>query len=65
MSVEQSLSRDTEGAQKHVTKRISYWADSRAGRIVEVYMSSAFPTLKSTREVSAGLNRVQELSPQK
>lgn len=65
MSLEQSFSRDAERDQKHVTKRISYWADSRAGRIIEVYISRALPTVKPAMEVSAGLSRVDGSLPQK
>ncbi len=63
--VAQSFSRDAERAQKHVTKRISCWADSRAGRIVEVYRSRALPAVKSAGEVSSGLRRVEGSLPQK
>lgn len=63
--MEQSFSKHAERAQKHVTKRISYWADSRAGRIVDVYMSRARPTVKSAMDVSAGLSKVEDSLPQK
>ena len=63
--VEQSFSKEAERAQKHVTKRISYWVDSSAGRIVEVYISRALLTLKSARLVLAGLSKVDGSLPQK
>ncbi len=64
--VAQSFPRDAERAQKHVTKRISCWADSRAGRIVEVYRSRALPAVKeSAGKVSTGLRRVEGSLPQK
>ena len=65
MSVERSSSKDEERAQKHVTKRISYRADSRAGRIAEVYISRPLPIFKSAREISAGLSKVEGSLPQK
>ena len=65
MSVEQSFSKDGERAQKHVTKRISRWADSRAGSIVDVYMSMALPTVKSVTANSPGPSRTDGSLPQK
>ena len=65
MRVEQSFSNGGERAQKHVTKRISRWADSRAGSIVDVYMSTALPTVKSVADSSLGLSRTDGSLPQK